>query len=112
MKNSAKSRLALGAGIALCAGLAQAAPDQSTFTPLMQANGCASCHSLNEKIVGPAFQSVAQKYAGDPDAVASLMQSIQNGSRGKWGRIPMPSHLNLTQDELKELANWVMTQKP
>ena len=106
------SRLALGAGIALCAGLAQAAPDQSTFTPLMQANGCASCHSLNEKVVGPAFQSVAQKYAGDQDAAASLIQSIQNGSRGKWGRIPMPSHPNLTQDELKELANWVLSQKP
>lgn len=112
MKNSGKSRLALGAGIALCAGLVQAAPDQSTFTPLMQANGCASCHSVNEKIVGPAFQSVAAKYAGDKDAAASLMQSIQNGSRGKWGRIPMPSHLNLTQAELKELATWVLAQKP
>ena len=107
------SRLALGAGIALCAGLVQAAPDQSTFTPLMQANGCASCHSVNEKIVGPAFQNVATKYAGDKDAVASLMQSIQNGSRGKWGRaVAMPPHPNLTQAELKELATWVLAQKP
>lgn len=112
MKHSGKSRLALSAGIALCAGLVQAAPDQSTFTPLMRDNGCASCHSVNEKIVGPAFQSVAAKYAGDKDAAASLMQSIQNGSRGKWGRIPMPAHPSLSQTELKELATWVLSQKP
>lgn len=103
---------ALGVGMALSAGMAAAAPDQSTFTPLMQANGCASCHSVNEKIVGPAFQNVAAKYAGDKDAVGSLMQSIQNGSRGKWGRIPMPAHPSLSQAELKELATWVLAQKP
>ncbi|MDD2728042.1 c-type cytochrome [Malikia sp.] len=103
---------ALGVGMALSAGMAAAAPDQSTFTPLMQANGCASCHSVNEKIVGPAFQTVAAKYAGDKDAAASLMQSIQNGSRGKWGRIPMPAHPSLSQAELKELATWVLAQKP
>jgi cytochrome c len=55
------------------------------WLPLAQENGCTSCHSITEKIVGPAFQSVAQKYANDPDAVSTLMQSIQNGSRGGHG---------------------------
>ena len=105
-------RLALGSML-LCAGIAQASPDQSTFLPVMQANGCTSCHALNEKVVGPAFQSVAAKYAGDKDAVASLMQSIQNGSRGKWGRaVAMPPHPGLSQAELKEIATWVLAQKP
>ena len=106
------SRLALGSMLLLCAGIAQATPDQSTFLPVMQANGCTSCHSVNEKIVGPAFQNVAAKYAGDKDAAASLMQSIQNGSRGKWGRVPMPPHASLSQAELKEIATWVLAQKP
>ena len=103
--------MVLGPMLLLCAGIAQAAPDQSGFIPLMQANGCASCHSVNEKIVGPAFQNVAAKYAGDKDAVATLMQSIQNGSRGKWGRVPMPPHASLSQAELKEIATWVLAQK-
>ena len=68
--------------------------------------------TANEKIVGPAFQNVAAKYAGDKDAAASLMQSIQNGSRGKWGRVPMPPHASLSQAELKEIATWVLAQKP
>jgi len=110
-KKWVRGQWVLGALIASAAGLAQATPDQSSFTPLMQANGCASCHSVNEKIVGPAFQNVAQKYAGDKDAVATLMQSIQNGSRGKWGRAAMPPHPNLSAGDLKELATWVLSQK-
>lgn len=83
------------------------------WLPLAQENGCTSCHSITEKIVGPAFQSVAKKYANDPDAVSTLMQSIQNGSRGKWGRIAaMVPHPNLSKDELKQLATWVLSQKP
>ena len=107
-----RQALGLGAAMTLAAGIAQAATDAASYPALMQGNGCTSCHSISEKIVGPAFQSVAQKYAGDKDAVASLMQSIQNGSRGKWGRIPMPPHANLSQAELKELASWVMSQRP
>ena len=53
------SRLALGSMLLLGAGIAQAAPDHSTFIPVMQANGCTSCHAVNEKVVGPSFQSVA-----------------------------------------------------
>ncbi len=106
------SRLALGSMLLLGAGIAQAAPDHSTFIPVMQANGCTSCHAVNEKVVGPSFQSVAAKYAGDKDAAAALMQSIQNGSRGKWGRVPMPPHASLSQAELKEIATWVLAQKP
>ncbi len=106
------SRLAFGSMLLLCAGIAQATPDQSSFLPVMQANGCTSCHALSEKVVGPAFKSVAAKYAGDKDAAAMLMQSIQNGSRGKWGRVPMPPHASLSQAELKEIATWVLAQKP
>ncbi len=106
------SRLALGSMLLLGASIVQAAPDQSSFIPVMQANGCTSCHAVNEKVVGPSFQSVAQKYAGDKDAAAALMQSIQNGSRGKWGRVPMPPHASLSQAELKEIATWVLAQKP
>lgn len=102
----------LAALIASASSLAQATPETSTFPAVMQANGCASCHALNEKVIGPAFQSVAQKYAGDKDAAATLMQSIQNGSKGKWGRVPMPPHASLSQTELKEIATWVLAQKP
>ena len=80
----------------LLSGLAQAAEitaaEQASAKELAQATGCLSCHSLSEKIVGPAYANVAEKYKADPDAASGLVQSIQYGSKGKWGRIPMPAH--------------------
>jgi len=63
----------------------------------------------DRKIVGPAYSSVADKYKGQGDAVAALAQSIQYGSKGKWGRIPMPAHPSLSADDINALARWVLT---
>ncbi|PQA83697.1 hypothetical protein C5F52_09750 [Limnohabitans sp. TS-CS-82] len=79
---------------------------------LLKDSGCLSCHAKAEKIVGPAFLSIADKYRGDKEAVASLVQSIQNGSKGKWGRIPMPAHSSISQDDLKTLARHVLATTP
>lgn len=103
--------LALSILLACTAGPATA-DDLAAATELAKASGCYSCHSAKEKVVGPAFSSIAEKYAGDKDAAASLAQSIQNGSKGKWGRVPMPSHSSLSGDELKTLATWVLSTKP
>ena len=99
----------------LLSGLAQAAEmtaaEQASAKELAQASGCLSCHALTEKIVGPAYSSVAEKYKADADVVSSLAQSIQYGSKGKWGRIPMPAHASLSPEDIKTLATWVMTVK-
>ena len=79
---------------------------------LAKASGCYSCHANGEKVVGPAFAAIADKYKDDKDAAASLAQSIQNGSRGKWGRVPMPGHPSLSPTDLKALSQWVLTVKP
>ncbi len=84
---------------------------QAAAKDLAQASGCLSCHALTEKIVGPAYASVAEKYKDDSDAASSLAQSIQYGSKGKWGRIPMPAHPSLSPEDLKTLASWVLTIK-
>ena len=85
--------------------------DAAAAIELAKANGCLSCHSAQEKIVGPAYAAVAEKYKDDKDAVATLAQSIQYGSKGKWGRIPMPAHPGMSPADIKSLAQWVMTVK-
>ncbi len=87
------------------------AKESSAALELAKSNGCLSCHALDEKIVGPAYSKVAAKYGDDKDAAASLAQSIRNGSQGKWGRIPMPSHGTMSQDDINLLARWVLTIK-
>lgn len=86
-----------------------AAPDQSA---LARESGCLSCHSPTEKIVGPAFQSVAERYAGQKDAAADLAMSVTNGSTKKWGRAAaMPPHPNMSQADIRRLVEWVLSHK-
>lgn len=102
--------LLLTSSLFLAAGAAHAV-DEAAAIELAKNNGCLSCHSAKEKIVGPAYATVADKYRGDKDAVANLVQSIQFGSSGKWGRIPMPAHPNMGPADIKALAQWIMTAK-
>lgn len=106
-------RFILVIGIFLASAVNQAmATDLTAAAELAKASGCTSCHAAKEKVVGPAFSSIAEKYADDKDASASLAQSIKNGSKGKWGRIPMPPHPSLSAEDLKTMADWVMSTKP
>lgn len=103
--------LTLACVMAACASAAHAT-DLAAAVELAKASGCYSCHANAEKVVGPAFAAIAEKYATEKDAAASLAQSIQNGSKGKWGRIPMPAHPSLGAGDLKTLSAWVLTVKP
>ena len=98
---------------AVHAALPVSAADASKAQDLAKTTGCLACHSLTEKIVGPAYSKVAEKYAQDPDAVETLAHSVQYGSKGKWGRIPMPAHADLNADNLHLLVRWVLSiEKP
>lgn len=94
--------------LAAASGSAHAV-DAAAAIEMAKINGCFSCHASQEKVVGPAYATIAGKYKEDKDAVASLAQSIQNGSKGKWGRIPMPAHPGMSAADIKSLAQWVMT---
>jgi cytochrome c len=43
--------------------------------------------------------------------VATLSNAIEHGVTGVWGPMPMPAQ-NVTPAEAKELASWVLAQKP
>jgi cytochrome c len=74
---------------------------------LAKAKNCLSCHAADKKLVGPSYQDVAKKYAGQKDAEAKLAEKIQKGGSGVWGNVPMPPN-NVTPDEAKKLAAWVL----
>ena len=57
---------------------------------LAQTKNCLSCHSIDKKIVGPAYKDVAKKYAGQKDAADKLASKIMKGGAGVWGVVPMP----------------------
>jgi cytochrome c len=75
---------------------------------LAKKNSCLACHAVDKKLVGPAYQDVAKKYAGQADAEATLAKSIKAGGSGKWGPVPMPPQAQLSDADAKALATWVL----
>jgi cytochrome c len=67
-----------------------------------------ACHAVDKKLLGPAYQDVAKKYAGQKEAEATLIANIKKGGSGKWGPIPMPAQTTLTDAEAKTLASWIL----
>ena len=76
---------------------------------LAKKNACMSCHSAERKLVGPAYQDVAKKYAGQKDAAATLAKNIKAGGSGKWGPEPMPMQSTLSDADAATLAAWILS---
>lgn len=71
-------------------------------------NACMACHAVDKKLVGPSYQDVGKKYAGQKDAVATLAKSIKAGGAGKWGPVPMPAQAALSDADATTLATWIL----
>lgn len=78
---------------------------------LAKSKNCMACHSVDKKVVGPAYKDVAKKFAGNKDAVATLTTAIMKGSKGVWGPVPMPANPQVSEAEATKLATWVMSLK-
>jgi cytochrome c len=99
-------KFALIAAIAtVAAGPALANPDLATK------KNCMACHALDKKLVGPSYKDVAAKYAKDNTAAAKLAEKIQKGGQGVWGPVPMPANPQVSAEEAKTLAAWVLSAK-
>ena len=98
----------LAAGV-LLTGSASAALDNKTAQEMMAKDGCAACHAIDKKVVGPAFQEVAAKYKGDAKAAAMLAEKVKKGGVGVWGETPMPPNSYVSDDDIKALVDWVLT---
>jgi cytochrome c len=91
----------------LCVGLPAAASEQ-----LAARKACLGCHTVASARVGPAFQAVATRYAGDAGALERLARKVREGSRDTWGVVPMPPNPRVSEAEARELARWVLAQRP
>lgn len=101
------------AGLAmLAAGAARATLDDAAAADLMKKGGCAMCHTLDKKLIGPAYKDVALKRKNDGDAVGKLEKIVRAGSTGTYGSIPMPPNApeKISDTELHALVEWILTK--
>lgn len=78
---------------------------------LMRQSDCFNCHSVQAKIVGPAYLDVANKYRGQPGALETSVQRVLKGSTGVWGNAPMLPHESFTADQIHLMLEWVFGLK-
>lgn len=74
--------------------------------------GCFACHSLDKKLLGPAWRHVAGVYRDDPDGEAKLMNKIARGGSGVWGSIDMPAYPNLSEADNRMLVRFILSLDP
>lgn len=98
----------MAASAALWIGNVQASAE------LAKSSGCMNCHNVDTKLVGPALKDVAAKYAGQEGAAEYLAGKIKKGSdpaKLVWGTIPMPPNANVSDENAKTLAEFILSLK-
>ncbi|GEM_PF-229273 len=79
---------------------------------LAQKSNCFACHSIEKKVVGPAWKDVAAKYRGDAGAEDRLIAKVSRGSSGVWGSVPMPANSPAVKDaDIKALVRFALSLK-
>lgn len=89
-------------------GLSSASVFAAGEKDLATKSGCLACHAVDKKLVGPAYQDVAKKYAGDKTAEAKLADKVKKGGSGVWGAIPMPPNVAVSDKDAKTLVKWIL----
>lgn len=76
---------------------------------LAKKSGCLACHSVEKKVVGPAWKDVA---ASKPER-ARIINTIKKGGKGNWtevtGGVPMPPYSPRVSDaNIEALADFIL----
>jgi cytochrome c551/c552 len=98
---------------------ASANPAGLDMPAVAKRHNCPACHSINKKIVGPAWMNVSIKYKGaekfeyngkEYPLVEGLMMKVSQGGSGHWGSMPMPANdiKGVMQSDIRELVLFVL----
>lgn len=77
---------------------------------LAKSRNCMSCHMVDSVIMGPSFKSIAERYKGQKDIEKVLLERVQKGSVGQWGKTQMPVNPQVTKEEAQLLVKWILEQ--
>jgi cytochrome c551/c552 len=95
---------------------ALSAEEDARLFKLAQMNGCIECHTVNASSSGPSWLAVADRYKAAPrtEARALLIDSVMNGSKGKWitwrGSDGMPPlGKRVVKADVEELVDFILS---
>lgn len=87
-------------------------PDYEKGLALIAQNDCLTCHHVIDRVNGPSYTEIANKYAGLPDTIVShLADKIIEGGTGVWGTAPMTAHRTLPKEDAEAMVKYVLLLK-
>jgi cytochrome c len=78
---------------------------------LIAASDCGGCHREGEKLLGPAYVAVAEKYPDTKANIDMLAKKVITGGKGNWGDIAMTPHPDLKEADAKEMVSYILSLK-
>ncbi len=79
---------------------------------LIAKNDCLTCHKVDQKIVGPAYNDVADKYkSAGASIVDTLANKVIKGGSGNWGSVAMTPHPSLSTTDAKHMVTYILQLK-
>lgn len=78
---------------------------------LIGASDCTTCHAIDKKNIGPAYNDVAAKYENTPAVIDTLVSKVIHGGSGVWGAIPMTPHPTIPEADVREMVKYIMSLK-
>ena len=94
----------------LAAAAVVAAPLAQADEALLKKHNCVACHTIDKKLVGPAYQDVAKKYKGQKDAAAKLAEKVKKGGQGVWGPVAMPPNPQVPDADIRKLVQFILSR--
>lgn len=79
---------------------------------LIGKSDCLTCHKIDEKLNGPSYRDVANRYASNPDTIVSyLAGKIISGGKGNWGEVYMTPHAGLSAADAEAMIKYILLLK-
>ena len=87
-------------------------PDYQKGLEISSKSDCFTCHKIEERLTGPSFREIADKYAGLPDTIIKhLAGKVIKGGGGVWGQVPMVGHTSFTQEDAEAAVKYILLLK-
>lgn len=77
---------------------------------LLEGSDCQACHHLTNASVGPSLTEIANRYAGEGEAVINtLAQTVIKGGSGQWGGLMMSPHPQLSESDAEKMIKYILS---
>ena len=78
---------------------------------LISKSDCFACHKVQDKVLGPSYKDIANKYPKNKANIDYLVNKVKVGGSGVWGAIPMSPHPNLSDDDARDMILYILSLK-